>query len=252
MAIYVRPFVQATTHVEGCRKRNCGPGCVRIANGWEYHIKLVLPNGDFFEERKKSPVNVKSSTQRYAEERAAHVVRASVVPLVAAKREVKTVSEFQQDFLTYSRTNNKPSTVSAKEGLLKVHLIPFFGRMRMDAIGPAELERYKAAKLEQGLHRKSINNHLTALRKLLNREARHHPRAPTHLREPPRDARRVTQGGPGAARPREHRDDAPLLAPHPGREAGCSATARCARHSAGRRGGDGVGVRNKAPGTPGP
>ena len=168
MAIYVRPFVQATTHVEGCRKRNCGPRCVRVTDGWEYHIKLVLPNGDFFEERKKSPVNSKSSTQRYAEERAAHVVRASVVPLVAAKKEVKTVSEFQQDFLTYSRTNNKPSTVSAKEGLLKVHLIPFFGRMRMDAIGPAELERYKAAKLEQGLHRKSINNHLTALRKLLN------------------------------------------------------------------------------------
>jgi site-specific recombinase XerD len=33
---------------------------------------------------------------------------------------------------------------------------------------PAEIEKYKAAKLDGGLLKKSINNHLTALRKLLN------------------------------------------------------------------------------------
>ena len=69
---------------------------------------------------------------------------------------------------TYSKTNNKPSTVYAKEGMLNAHLIPFFGKMRLDAIGPAEIEKYKAAKLDSGLLKKSINNHLTALRKLLN------------------------------------------------------------------------------------
>lgn len=79
MAIYVRPFVTSIAHVEGCRKRNCGPACVRKTDGWEYHLKLVLPTGDFFEERKKSPVNGKTATQRYAEERAPRTssVRAS-------------------------------------------------------------------------------------------------------------------------------------------------------------------------------
>jgi hypothetical protein len=43
-----------------------------------------------------------------------------------------------------------------------------FGAMKLDAIGPAEIERYKARKLADGLLKKSINNHLTALRKLLN------------------------------------------------------------------------------------
>lgn len=70
--------------------------------------------------------------------------------------------------MTYSRTNNKPSTVYAKEWVLEVHLVPFFGAMKLDAIGPAQIEKYKAGKLADGLLKKSINNHLTALRKLLN------------------------------------------------------------------------------------
>jgi len=168
MAIYVRPFVTSIAHVEGCPKRNCGPSCARLTNGWEYHLKLVLPNGEFFEERKKSPVAGKTGTQRYAEARAAHVVRESVAPAPVTRKEVPTVSGFRESFMTYSKTNNKPSTVYAKEWMLNAHLIPFFGRMRLDEIGPAEIERYKAGKLESGLLRKSINNHLTALRKLLN------------------------------------------------------------------------------------
>lgn len=79
-----------------------------------------------------------------------------------------TVSEFEESFLTYSRTNNKPSTVAAKVGLLNGHLLRFFGAMRMDRIGPAEIERYKAQKLDAKLDKKSVNNQLTALRKLLN------------------------------------------------------------------------------------
>ncbi len=168
MAIYVRPFVTSIAHVEGCPERNCGPSCARETSGWEYHIKLVLPTGAFFEERKKSPVNGKANTQRYAEERAAHAIRESVVPQAEAKEEVPTVAQFEEQFMTFSRTNNKPSTVSAKEGMLRVHLLPFFGKMKLDAIGPAEVERYKSLKLDEEQGRKTINNHLTAVRKLLN------------------------------------------------------------------------------------
>jgi integrase len=164
----VRPFVTSIAHIEGCPKRNCGPSCARETSGWEYHIKLVLPTGAFFEERKKSPVNGKANTQRYAEERAAHAIRESVAPQPEAKKEVPTVAAFQESFMTFSRTNNKPSTVSAKEGMLRVHLLPFFGKMKLDAIGPAEVERYKALKLDEQQGKKTINNHLTALRKLLN------------------------------------------------------------------------------------
>ena len=52
--------------------------------------------------------------------------------------------------------------------MLRVHLLPFFGSMRFDQIGPADIEKYKAQKLDEGQNKKSVNNHLTALRKLLN------------------------------------------------------------------------------------
>ncbi len=48
--------------------------------------------------------------------------------------------------MSYSRTNNKASTVCSKELILRVHLLPSFGAMRLDVIGPAQIERYKALK----------------------------------------------------------------------------------------------------------
>jgi integrase len=168
MAIYVRPFVTSIAHVEGCPKRNCELSCVRRTDGWEFHIKLLLPNGDLFEERRKSPVNGKANTLRYAEERAAFAIRSSVAPATVAKKEVPSVEEFKPQFMTYSETNNKPSTLYAKQWMFRVHLSPHFGKMKLDALGPAEIEAYKAKKLAEGLDKKSINNHLTALRKLVN------------------------------------------------------------------------------------
>ena len=70
--------------------------------------------------------------------------------------------------MTFSEVNNKPSTLYAKRWMLKLHLSPFFGSMRLDRIGPAEIETFKAKKLTEGQSKKSINNHLAALRKLLS------------------------------------------------------------------------------------
>jgi hypothetical protein len=70
--------------------------------------------------------------------------------------------------MTYAVTNNKPSEVNAKETILRVYLLPEFGELRLDQIGSPELEAYKAKKLRTGRPRKSINNHLTVLRKILS------------------------------------------------------------------------------------
>lgn len=167
MATYVRPYVVGIDHVEGCTKRGCGPECKRNTDGWEYEIKMKLPTGAFFQERRKSPLASKTSTARFAEDRAVHVTRESVVARPTTKT-VPTVAEFEKQFMVFSRTNNKPSTVYAKEWMMRVHVIPFFGSMTLDQIGPADIEAYKAKKLDEGCEKKSINNHITTLRKLLN------------------------------------------------------------------------------------
>ena len=49
-----------------------------------------------------------------------------------------------------------------------MHLVPAFGELRLHQIGLAEIEKYKAEKLTAELSKKTINNHLTVLRKLLS------------------------------------------------------------------------------------
>ena len=55
----------------------------------------------------------------------------------------------------------------SKKKIVRVHLKPAFGTTKLDAIGVEQIERYKAAKRKDGLSPKTINNHLTVLRKLL-------------------------------------------------------------------------------------
>lgn len=48
-----------------------------------------------------------------------------------------------------------------------MHLTPAFGRLRLDEVDARSIERYKAGKLSSGLTPKTVNNHLTVLRRLL-------------------------------------------------------------------------------------
>jgi len=82
-------------------------------------------------------------------------------------KEVPTFREWSVEWLdTWARTNNKPSSLHAKEGILYNHLLPAFGHLRIDEIGPRDLEAYKASKLRTHSP-KSINNHLSVLHKCL-------------------------------------------------------------------------------------
>ena len=143
-------------------------------NGLEADIRFWLPTGEEKRYREKIPVSGKSNARRWAEEREAELVREAREARAAGPKQkpsvvdVPTVAEFKKQFMTYSKTNNRPSTVCAKEWMMRLHIVPFFGEMRLDAIGPADIEAYKALKLEEKQNKKSINNHLAALRKLLN------------------------------------------------------------------------------------
>src|SRR5262249_38949999 len=68
--------------------------------------------------------------------------------------------------------NNKASEQASKRSIFAQHLVPYFGDMALDEIGPRQIAAYKAAKLKPangtpGLKPKTINNHLTVLGKSL-------------------------------------------------------------------------------------
>lgn len=79
-----------------------------------------------------------------------------------------TLAEFAPEFLDrYARVNNKPSEVESKATILRCHLLPFFGHLRLGDIRRREIDTYKSTKLKAGPKPSTINNHLGVLSKLL-------------------------------------------------------------------------------------
>jgi len=137
--------------------------------------------------RKRSPVQ----TKRGAEEFERQLREERLNPSQPDQRkEVPTLEAFSREFLeTYCVNNNKPSEIKTKRLTFRIHLLPMFGRKRLDAIGARDIERYKAQKLKAGLSPKTVNNQLSILRKCLDvacdwRIIEHVPRV-KWLRVPP-------------------------------------------------------------------
>lgn len=148
----------------------------------KWWVDISLPGGQRI--RRVSPVQTKGGALAFEAEVRAELAsststscsdeRASTVRVEEPPSSAPTLDAFARDWLTtYALVNNKASTVIGKEGALRNHLLPFFGNRRLDEIGPRDIERYKAFKLEgagrrKPLNPKTINNHLTVLRKLLS------------------------------------------------------------------------------------
>jgi Phage integrase, N-terminal SAM-like domain len=132
---------------------------------WTIDVKIALPGRAPRRIRDFSPVNTHRGAQQYERQ-----VREALLTGTLDKevKEVPTLEAFQERFLDHAVVNNKPATVCEKRWVLRLHLLPAFGRRRLDTIGPADVESYKARKLKEGQGAKSVNNHLCVLRKLLN------------------------------------------------------------------------------------
>lgn len=132
----------------------------------KWHVDFALPNG-----RRIRRVAEKQ-TRRGAEAEEAQL-RAELLASLSStskksdEREEVRFTDFSVEWLkTYAVTNNKYSTVVSKEQILRCHLIPAFGQLRLSDINLQRIERYKATKLsgQRTLSPKTVNNHLTVLR----------------------------------------------------------------------------------------
>ena len=107
--------------------------------GWEVDIRVTLPDGSAIRDRRRAPVPSRSAALRWgqARERALLLRPAAGSADSEPRKEVPTLAEFAPRFLDgYARANRqKPSGIAAKETILRVHLVPFFGSKRLDAIG---------------------------------------------------------------------------------------------------------------------
>jgi integrase len=137
--------------------------------GWEADIRLRLPNGRRYRERGKAPGTSRSAAQRWAEDRERHLLLHGPQPKPQSAKEVPTLKEFATRFLDEHSVANrqKPSTVAAKESILRMHLRPALGSRKLDAIRNDDVQRLKGTLRHKAT--KTVNNVLTVLSVLLKK-----------------------------------------------------------------------------------
>ena len=142
----------------------------------EVYLWLRLPNGEKYEEKRKSPVESKSGAQRWGESRLQHIAshwqEFSRVELdnqkhLEPKASVPTVKEFEERFIRdYAEANRqKPSTIEAKKSIMKNHLVPMFADVPLDRITTLQVQQLKGKLADRSP--KAVNNVLNTLRVML-------------------------------------------------------------------------------------
>jgi integrase len=125
---------------------------------WHAH-----PDGTRERIRRDSPVNTRRGAQAFERE-----TRGKVAAGEWRVEEPTTLRAFSRDFLAWARANPKRSTADRYDLMLRVHLLPHWGRWRLAVIDTASIEAYKSVKLDSGLAKKTVNNHLALLSKMLH------------------------------------------------------------------------------------
>jgi integrase len=133
------------------------------SGGWEVDVRLRLPNGQIHRERRVISHASKSAAKRWGQDRERHLLQHG--PQI--KKEVPTLKQFAPRFMEgHARANRlKPSGIHSKEGMLRVHLLPFAGHKRLDAIKNEDVQRLKAWLVMKSP--KTVNNVLSLLNVML-------------------------------------------------------------------------------------
>jgi len=127
-----------------------------------YEIRVRLPDGSRYRERRESPARTRSATERWVQERQAHLLAHGKE--VEARMPCPTFSEFLPRWWD-ARTKLKPSVKALYTNNLKADLTPFFGDMRLDAIGIEAVNKYAAQKSHKAA--KTLNNEIRQLKSVL-------------------------------------------------------------------------------------
>ena len=106
---------------------------------------------------RSSPVNTKEDARTYELQLRQELLGGGSQQ--RKKPEAPRFESFAREFIeNYAKANNKPSTVNGKRKVLRLHLLPFFGWMKIDKIVLREIESFKKLMLDKGTSHKSIRS----------------------------------------------------------------------------------------------
>jgi integrase len=135
----------------------------KIDGKWYTDFRFQHADGRMERIRKCSPIQSKAGAEQFE-----HDLRTRLRAPVCIAKEVPIFSAYAEEFMkSYALANNKPSEQEAKACILRNHLIPAFGEVRLDQIKTHPIEVLKADLLANGKSRKRVNNVLACLGKML-------------------------------------------------------------------------------------
>jgi len=137
---------------------------------WRYRIVIDRPNGTKIRINGSAPkhLNTKDAAKQAERDHVARIQRGETIPEPSPERKEISFREFAREFMdTYAKTNNKPSEQKNKQLILDAHLLPALGDLEIAAIRSREIEALKASLLDGSRSRKTVNNVLAVLGKLL-------------------------------------------------------------------------------------
>ena len=154
------------------RRKWRDPQSGKAHKAWMIDIQYTAPGGKTKRIRKVAAHQTKRGAE--AEERE---IRDALVKGACnrgkeeqdVRTQMPTLAEFSEEFMTnYAETTNKKSEVLTKRGMLRKHLIPWFGKKKLTEIGPRDIARYKTSKLKENYSKKTVNNQLILLGRVLS------------------------------------------------------------------------------------
>jgi hypothetical protein len=132
----------------------------RAHNGrkhYQYDFKVTMPDGEIYRERRKARGATSESAARQIGVRRMHDVLRNGPNSRKAAEKPPTLAEFAPKWLAAGRAErHKPSTMTNKDVLLRCHLLPLLGHLRLHEIdqNAVELLKQKRENLSPG----SVNN----------------------------------------------------------------------------------------------
>ncbi len=153
----------------------------RKGSYWQADIRLRLPDGTPHRERVRTPGKTRAQAVNWARQREVHIIRHGLDKEVHERhKEVKQSEEkargestqaptlrvfaprFLQDHVEANRC--APATRKNYESVLRSHLLPVLGRVRLDAIGARHVQKLKRRGLKPGSTNAILKNLTTMLR----------------------------------------------------------------------------------------
>jgi hypothetical protein len=106
-----------------------------MQEAWSVDVKFRRPDGTVQRVQQASPVNTRRGAEQHERQ-----IRECLQSGTYGKetKEVPTFESFSVKFLTHAKTNNKYSTLKSKDYILRKHLVPTFGRKRLDRSMPTK------------------------------------------------------------------------------------------------------------------